>query len=458
VRTTWRVLADHRDLRLVLSAGLISRSGDWILLVGLLYRVYAVTGSTVASALTMIASLVPQAVFGPIAGVFVDRWDRRRTMITANLLLAAGLIPLLAVRGAGQVWIVFLVMAWEGMVEMFFIPAQQALVPRLTPDDQLVAANALTGQVSDIARLAGSGLGGVIAATGGLAAVTLTDAAGFAASAVLLGFVRTSGRVERPAAGDTAAGDRAAVQRVRDIVSELRDGLGLAARHPFLRALLAYGLITSLGEGVMSTLFAPFVRSVLHGGNAGARHGGLARGGQPASDSRAKPGRDPVAALGGLLRTALSVITEYMGEATVRDVHEVAAALRIAVGMLFRKLRQIPSGDELTPAETSALSRLDRGGPATSSDLAKLDRISPQSMGATLAVLEQRGLLERRRDPGDGRRIVLSVTPAGRQVVNDRRSARTDLIAQALRGGFTPAELDLLHAAAPLLERLAEKL
>lgn len=144
--------------------------------------------------------------------------------------------------------------------------------------------------------------------------------------------------------------------------------------------------------------------------------------------------------------------------AVVQDVHEVASALRIAVGMLFRKLRQIPSANELTPAETSALSRLDRGGPATSSDLAKLDRISPQSMGATLALLEQRGLIERSRDPADGRRIMLSVSPAGRQVVNDRRTARTELIAQALRGGFTPAELDLLHAAAPLLERLAEKL
>ena len=148
-----------------------------------------------------------------------------------------------------------------------------------------------------------------------------------------------------------------------------------------------------------------------------------------------------------------------MGEpGMAQDADEVAAALRIAVGMLFRKLRQLPSGGELTPAETSALSRLDRGGPATSSDLAKLDRISPQSMGATLAVLEQRGLIERRGDPGDGRRVVLSITPDGRQVVNDRRSARTEQIARALRGGFTLAELDQLHGAAPLLERLAEKL
>jgi DNA-binding MarR family transcriptional regulator len=145
--------------------------------------------------------------------------------------------------------------------------------------------------------------------------------------------------------------------------------------------------------------------------------------------------------------------------AAVRDIdNEVAAALRIAVGMLVRKLRQTQPEGELTLAETSALSRLDRGGPATSSDLAKQDRISPQSMGATLAALEQRGLIERQRDPGDGRRVVLSVSAAGRQVINDRRSARTEQIALALASGFTDDELGHLLAAAPLLERLAAKL
>ena len=103
MRAIWRVLAGYRDLRLVLSAGLISMTGDWILRVGLVYRVYALTGSTVASALTMASSFVPQVLLGALAGVFADRWDRRRTMIAANLLLAAGLLPLLLVPGAGQV-------------------------------------------------------------------------------------------------------------------------------------------------------------------------------------------------------------------------------------------------------------------------------------------------------------------------------------------------------------------
>ena len=126
--------------------------------------------------------------------------------------------------------------------------------------------------------------------------------------------------------------------------------------------------------------------------------------------------------------------------------------------MLIRKLRQMPLGDELTLPETAALSRLDRGGPATSSDLARAERISPQSMGVTVAELERRGLVAREKDPGDGRRIVLSITQTGRQITRDRRGRRTELIARALDGGFTPTELDQLRAAAPLLERLAEKL
>jgi DNA-binding MarR family transcriptional regulator len=142
------------------------------------------------------------------------------------------------------------------------------------------------------------------------------------------------------------------------------------------------------------------------------------------------------------------------------DVAEVAGALRVSVGMLVRKLRQVSAAgdEELTVPETSALSRLDRGGPATSSDLARLERISPQSMGATIAALEQRGLIARDRDPHDGRRIVLSITEAGLQVVRDRRGARTAQIARALATGFTPRELAQLRAVTPLLERLAERL
>jgi DNA-binding MarR family transcriptional regulator len=140
------------------------------------------------------------------------------------------------------------------------------------------------------------------------------------------------------------------------------------------------------------------------------------------------------------------------------DVSEVAAAVRVAVGLVVRKIKQAPLDGDLTMAESSTLSRLERAGPATSSDLARVDRISPQSMGVTVAALEERGLVQRSRDPGDGRRIVLSITERGRQRVHDKRGARTEQLAAALRDGFSNAELGQLMAAASLIERLAEKL
>jgi len=140
------------------------------------------------------------------------------------------------------------------------------------------------------------------------------------------------------------------------------------------------------------------------------------------------------------------------------DVRDIAAALRVSIGLLRRRLRQVRTGDDLTMPESSALARLDRTGPATPGALAKAEQISPQSMGATLAALEARGLVERHADPADGRRVVLSVTGAGLELLRTKRGARIEQMAQALSAGFTAAELRHLAAAAPLLERLAQSI
>jgi DNA-binding MarR family transcriptional regulator len=140
------------------------------------------------------------------------------------------------------------------------------------------------------------------------------------------------------------------------------------------------------------------------------------------------------------------------------DVQEVAGALRTSIGLLHRRFRQSRPAGELTLPESSALTRLDRHGPTTPSALARLEQISPQSMGATLAALERRGLVERRSDPEDRRRAILLPTDAGRQLLQDKRSARTAQLAQALASEFTRAEIEHLRAAAPLLERLAHSI
>ena len=139
-------------------------------------------------------------------------------------------------------------------------------------------------------------------------------------------------------------------------------------------------------------------------------------------------------------------------------VHEVAGAIRVSIGLLLRRMRQAPADGELTLPESSALTRLDRGGPATSSALARLEQISPQSMGATLSALEARGLVERHPDPADGRRVVISLSEAGLQALRNKRNARVEQLARALSTGFTDSELQQLMGAAPLLERLAQSI
>jgi DNA-binding MarR family transcriptional regulator len=133
---------------------------------------------------------------------------------------------------------------------------------------------------------------------------------------------------------------------------------------------------------------------------------------------------------------------------------DVARALLLCVGLLRRRLRQIPVTDELSFPQTAALGRLDRCGPATAADLARQEQISPQSMGATLGELEARGFVKRQPDPADGRRILLSLSAAGRRALNRRRNARVEQLANGL-AEFTDAELEQLAVAAPLIERLA---
>jgi DNA-binding MarR family transcriptional regulator len=140
------------------------------------------------------------------------------------------------------------------------------------------------------------------------------------------------------------------------------------------------------------------------------------------------------------------------------DIGQIAATLRLSVGLLLRRLRQVPTTDELTLSESAALARLDRGGSATAAALARLEQISPQAMGATLASLESRALVQRAPDPDDGRRVILSITDAGLGVLRDRRNARTEQLARALSSGFTADELDQLMAVVPLLERLAQSI
>jgi DNA-binding MarR family transcriptional regulator len=140
-------------------------------------------------------------------------------------------------------------------------------------------------------------------------------------------------------------------------------------------------------------------------------------------------------------------------------IDDVAGALHASVRLLVQRLRQTQAvGGDLTSPETSALARLDATSPTTAAELARLERISPQSMGATIAALEERGLVGRAPDPADGRRSILSLSADGRVLLQRRRSARSEHLSAALESAFTPAEVKQLQAAVPLIERLAQNI
>src|SRR3954464_6361516 len=220
----WRLLRTRPDLARLVGAGLVSMSGDWLLAVGLSYAVYDLTGSTMASAGVFLTALLPQVLVGLVAGVLVDRWDRRRTMLVANLVLAAGLLPLLVVDDSGSIWVVYPVLVLEAVVETLFAPAEQAMLPRVVDESdgsELVTANALNSQAGNLARLLGGAVGGVLAAVGGIPLVALADTGSFLLAALLVARIRTSGAVTHRT--ESAESAESAEDVVRGRFAELRD-------------------------------------------------------------------------------------------------------------------------------------------------------------------------------------------------------------------------------------------
>lgn len=255
-------LLRRRDFALVWTASLISSTGDWVLFVGLPIYVYQLTGSTLATSAMFVAQLVPQIALGSVAGVFVDRWDRKRTMVVANLLLAVAILPLAFVRSAELVWIVYVVAFTESLLGRFVRPAEAAMLPRLVDKSDLVAANSLGAFASNTARLVGPTLGGILAGIYGLGAMAAFDSATFFIAAVLVMLMRTSGAPERAALAEASA---AAVGRLRTFWREWVDGLALVARSRTIRVLFALAALGALGEGSFGVLFVVWVNRVIGG-------------------------------------------------------------------------------------------------------------------------------------------------------------------------------------------------
>jgi MFS family permease len=253
----------QRNFGLLWSAGLISLAGDWMLRIALPIYIYQLTNSALATGTMLIASMLPDLLFGSIAGVFVDRWDRKRTMVICNLLLAIGLLPLLAVRSADQIWLLYLVAFYESTIAQFFGPAENALLPQLVSEEHLVAANSLNALNNNLARLIGPALGGLVAGLTGLVGVALIDAATFLLAAVLIALITGA---FKPQKSPTTDSPDSVGQAWAAVPREWLAGLRLILRERVVLILFALIAITSLGEGVFGVLFVVFVNRILGGG------------------------------------------------------------------------------------------------------------------------------------------------------------------------------------------------
>ncbi|MEV7203339.1 MarR family winged helix-turn-helix transcriptional regulator [Streptomyces griseoluteus] len=142
--------------------------------------------------------------------------------------------------------------------------------------------------------------------------------------------------------------------------------------------------------------------------------------------------------------------TTGVSESAVRAAHE----FRVVFSRLRRRMRESYDPGDLTPSQTSVLSRLDKDGEASVSDLAAAERVRHQSVAATVSVLEERALVSRRQDPSDGRRQLVFVTDSGHAFLEDRRRAGEGWLTRALEDECTESERRTLLEAAAILDRV----
>ena len=138
------------------------------------------------------------------------------------------------------------------------------------------------------------------------------------------------------------------------------------------------------------------------------------------------------------------------------DASSLAAELHGVVGKLKRKLREQASAGDLTPSQTAVLRHLGQHGPTTVTALAKMEGVRPQSMGATVAGLEELGLVKGAPDTNDGRQTILSLTPSCREMFRTGRAARQDWLLRAIQSKLSAEEQAQLASSLRLLGRIVD--
>ena len=242
-----------RDFVLMWFAQLVSTAGSALTDLAAGIYVYDQTGSAFLVGLTLMATAVPSLVVGLIAGVFVDRWDRRKVMMASNLAQAVvvAIIPFVLDINITLLFVLILVNAG---VKQFFDPAYEALIPEIASDEELTAANAFL----QIASFGSTAIG--FAGAGLLAAIDIRlafwiDALTFVISAGCIWFMKTRVKLEVPDE-ETSVGV---------VVTNLRIGIRTILDTPMLRSLFLLGAPVFFSFGLWNVLLLPMAIKVLGG-------------------------------------------------------------------------------------------------------------------------------------------------------------------------------------------------
>ena len=255
-RPSYRRTVRNRPFLFLWIAQLVSQSGDYVFAVALLWLVLEVTGSAFAVGIVVAGTILPGVLLGPFLGVYIDRWDRRRTLVVTNVVqgFVVAALSALVVAGLTSLTGVFLAVLVLGSGATIVRVATRAYVPSVVPVADLPPANSLLSFSGSLNQVLALSLGGILVALLGVALPIEYDAVSFFAAALILLLIPT-----RPSPADTTA----APQSYR---TELTEGLAFVRRNRFMVELILIGVVVNFfGNGVFA-LYAPYAEFVLHGG------------------------------------------------------------------------------------------------------------------------------------------------------------------------------------------------
>lgn len=241
------VLRGNANVRRLWIGTVVSLFGDWFNTLALYRVVLELTGSELALGAVFLTKLVPLALASPLAGVLVDRLDRRRVLIGADLIRAVIVLGFLLVRDAGDLWLLYTLAAAQIVVSAAFEPAKNAAIPNITTGRELLTANALLAATWSAMLALGAAAGGPAVDAFGTDAVFVFDSLTYLVSAAFI--ARITIPQEREAAPEGVSVGRAAV-------GQIADGWRYLRAHPPLRRMAFAKATWGLGGGGLVLLLA----------------------------------------------------------------------------------------------------------------------------------------------------------------------------------------------------------